>query len=514
MDEDNKEPAICRTCMSKETELQSIFISSKVSDLNMHIAEMIMEFSSIQVTIGDGLPESICKICADKVVSLFLFKLQCERSDTILRSKFKNDLSKSEIKSLDESNNISRDNEEKNSKEIVQKSELDFYTSINFYDLKKLSDEKIKDSSNKDVLEYKCSECDKKFQSTSGLERHEKYHKKKYQCEECNKCFSRNEFLLKHKIAHAIEINKDISDDTNVSIDEIDSNDKEYNQELIIKINEEVEDKLISENKNLVCAICKSQFAKVTQLKRHMKLHNDNNFWPFECNYCGKVFLETTDFQSHLNVHIKKPYTCRTCFKGFSQNSNLKDHMRIHTGEKPYLCSICGKGFNQLGNLRQHTNRHSEIKAHLCSTCGTGFSSKGELLAHNRRHTGSRPFVCPVCSRAFTTSSSLTKHKRIHSGEKPYECTTCHMRFSRSGILTRHMRIHTGVKPYVCTYCKKAFSQSNDLNCHMRIHTGEKPYICDVCGQAFRQSSALKTHKRTHSNNQQKIEKDEIFGVV
>ena len=37
-----------------------------------------------QIHIGDNLPSQVCQQCVEQVNSFFIFKLQCENSDTLL----------------------------------------------------------------------------------------------------------------------------------------------------------------------------------------------------------------------------------------------------------------------------------------------------------------------------------------------------------------------------------------------------------------------------------------------
>ncbi|KAG5886099.1 hypothetical protein JTB14_031700 [Gonioctena quinquepunctata] len=486
---------VCRACLTEEGEFQSVFVPEVSSGISLHISEMMNTCTSIQITLGDGLPEQICTACVSNTVHMYLFKMKCERSDRILRER------------LERGNYYCDD---------------DLVKLKTTYDDEIIKNEVLDNgvTTKEDILDIHIDNIDFDTYRSDGEEEvldqpdEEPFPKgeikeKKFECDVCQKRFSRYDLLLRHKIAHAMKMEEqNVQYDGTYQVDDMDI--KRENGDLDAHMKTHEKEYTVS------CDVCQKKFSKLSHRNRHLRtMHFIKK--EYKCSMCEKAFHKQEQLRNHINVHKgAKPHVCDICCKAFNQISNLKDHMRTHNGEKPFLCSTCGKGFNQLGNLRQHTVRHSGVKAHLCSTCGSGFASKGELSAHLRKHTGARPFVCTVCNHGFTTSSSLTKHKRIHSGEKPYECDTCKMKFSRSGILARHKRTHTGEKPYKCKFCDKAFSQSNDLTSHQRIHTGEKPFICDECGQAFRQSSALKTHKKTHASKPdptEKIERDTSMEV-
>lgn len=488
-------PNMCRACLATEGLFQSIFVPDETIDVNIHLAEMIMEYSSVQITLGDGLPEVICLMCADKCVELYKFKRKCESTDLALRRLFCQFIEDTTV-SIDLKSEPKEAPTEDTIDDIANTTISHITEEIANYEYVEEAKVKLESGDEADSLAVEAilndESNDSLLDSIPLKLLINKKETKKHKCDNCNMRFRKAYHLNRHMRAHSINGALTCKPNRKKALTAQDFNLSECDK---VEITEKM--KLKNKKYKHECMICLKRFMKMSHLNRHAKIHNsDRNHI---CIKCKKSFARLEQLNTHMNIHTGvKPHVCKVCSKGFNQKSNLKDHMRTHNGEKPFLCSTCGKGFNQLGNLRQHTLRHTGIKAHLCSECGNGFASKGELGAHIRKHTGARPFVCPTCGHGFTTSSSLTKHKRIHTGEKPYECEVCHMKFSRSGILARHKRTHTGEKPYICKFCSKAFAQSNDLSSHLRIHTGEKPYICEICSQAFRQSSALKTHKKTH----------------
>lgn len=451
---------LCRACLATGGIFQSIFLRDETIDVNINLAEMIMEYSSVQITLGDGLPEIICISCAEKCVELYKFKRKCETTDLTLRRLFPHITKHPSFMKAEPKDNILED-------PLTDPITYDVFVEqarvkVESGESESLGVEAIlNDESNDSILDtiplkllinksktmkFNCVNCNMRFPKRYNLNRHLKAYCTEgvYTCHPAKKRLTPHDFNLsecdKAEITEKMKLKND-----------------KYKHE---------------------CSICKKRFMKLSNLNRHSKVHSATR--SHICMKCKKTFAKIEQLNSHMNFHNGvKPHVCTICSKGFRQICTLKDHMRTHSGEKPYLCTICGKGFNQSSNLRQHMQRHSGVKGHLCSECGTGFASKGELSVHLRTHTGTKPYVCPTCERGFTRSDLLLKHKRTHTGERPYECDVCHMRFSTNGILIRHKRVHTGEKPYVCKFCGRAFSQSNDLSKHMRTHAGEKLLICE-----------------------------------
>ena len=136
-----------------------------------------------------------------------------------------------------------------------------------------------------------------------------------------------------------------------------------------------------------ICEDCGFVGKDKYSVKSHRNFHHDEIV--LICDICSK------DFQGHLKLKIhrqrlhSKSKECKVCGGNFR---NLLKHTRtMHTtdGEKKYQCDECGKGFVDKTRLRSHIiSLHKHEKPFACRfMCGFSCSSSGNRTKHeNARH--------------------------------------------------------------------------------------------------------------------------------
>lgn len=485
---------ICLTCLSDKNVLMDVCLPVIENDNSVSLLDALKTCIPSQMIFSDSIPKKICDKCKILLEISYTFHIQVLESHEKLK-KLKALPIKIELDLKTENYNDTKD---------------EF---SDYYDISSEPKTEIEDSETKNGNEiYECDKCTKiyvskdsyenhlhthegkqlcpickKFYKYNNFEKHFEKHNLDIYCKICNKRFKKESLLLQHMLSH---------DQVNIKEEEMKCTqcDLTFNNSRLFNIHQKEHISLFK------CDICNKEFTAKGMLRRHVKLHTENN--KYCCSKCPKSYSRRDQLIDHMNNHNGvKPNVCTYCNKAFNQLCNLKDHIRTHTGETPFLCSQCGKGFNNSSNLRQHMMRHTGVKPFSCALCPKTFCTKGQMTSHMITHTDAQPFKCEECGAGFTMSSSLKKHKMIHLGIRAFECDACPRRFVNKDHLKRHYRIHTGEKPFKCKFCERSFTQSNDLIKHTRLHVGQNIYECTVCYLRFRLKSELKRHYPVHYVN-------------
>ncbi|CAG9768786.1 unnamed protein product [Ceutorhynchus assimilis] len=412
---------ICRTCMNNQNcrtkiEEEKIRVDNKVIPI-LELLNFVHE-----VKMHKGFPDEICSNCIDQLKAFYKFKLQVEKSESVLKKHLgpfddrnpttspliRNELTLGPL-------NFSRNSVDSPRSPLFIKHELS-----NHY--------------HEEPLDLKVNEADIDLGllkiSDDSNERG-------------------NDKNTKQKTNNAAKGKQRLADDN------WDAREKE--QEITID--------------PAVCTICNKTFKSKYILNVHLKRHKFKG--QFLCTLCGKGFNSQGCLNRHARVHTgEKNYQCEICQKRFPSSNNLNIHLRTHTGVKPYLCNLCGKSFSNRTGLNFHVRTHSKERPYGCDVCGKSFGAQSHLDWHKMIHTGERPFQCDQCDKAFIKKCDLQRHQTVHTGEKPFACSYCDKRFSSKVHLQYHTMVHTEERPHKCPVCGRGFIRRYYLRDHMLKHHG------------------------------------------
>ncbi|XP_021205185.2 uncharacterized protein LOC101741752 isoform X4 [Bombyx mori] len=291
----------------------------------------------------------------------------------------------------------------------------------------------------------------------------------------------------------------------------------------------------------IVCEICKSTFND----KRSYVPHHRRHFIRYECNTCGKRYIDERAVVSHYNekhgaegatvrnkfrcnirgcayethsyrgfvYHRSKheTYPCEKCGKVYGKWVQLRSHMYgVHNKKvTSYACPLCPKQYRQRCGLRAHTRATHGGALYRCTLCLKQFSTDNNLrrhLAGHSRHAALQPnrYTCDNCGAKFPTKSRLKGHiEWVHLKISNHRCNICLKMVRTARSLKNHIAyVHEKQKvprDHICDYCGKAFTRRS-LKSHMDTHTGARPHRCTHCGAAFTHSATLYNHKRLLHN--------------
>lgn len=156
---------------------------------------------------------------------------------------------------------------------------------------------------------YKCSNCQKTFNSRGSLARHMRVHVREtsensFRCTDCKKPFKYKGSLESHLlIHHSNKMDRTIAD--------------------------------VRKIKNLIL---------------------------FECFTCHKILKSRYRLNLHKLVHSdKRQFQCELCKKTFKTKSSLYQHKQIHRNERKFKCDTCGNSFNFKCHLIRHFQVHKNL---------------------------------------------------------------------------------------------------------------------------------------------------------
>ncbi|XP_034243242.1 zinc finger protein 266-like [Thrips palmi] len=316
-----------------------------------------------------------------------------------------------------------------------------------------LSIHKAKHSTSSLYLGYSCEHCFKMYRLKSMLEQHiTTEHMLPNDCvtipgkflEKCGKC-GKN-----FSSSTEMEAHDDSCGDMSIHSED-DSSDAASIEHL---------------TKSKECTLCKLNFENMPQLTFHLKkIHNIQP--SFRCEVCAKVFDTYPKLSDHRSkVHIVK-HSCEYCKKKFREKSKLRRHIKLHEEDQLYQCNLCSKSFRTIGTLQSHQKTHT--KPFQCGDCTKKFRNRYQLNLHkNATHRGIKDFMCDRCGEKFICKTRLKQHVS-NSMKHNLECDICGEMFCVKQKFQRHVKCHDSTNLYLCKKCDAKFLSSQGLCSHMRL---------------------------------------------
>ncbi|XP_017014996.3 uncharacterized protein [Drosophila takahashii] len=169
-------------------------------------------------------------------------------------------------------------------------------------------------------LPFKCSQCDRSFETRGELVIHTKrtHIGKTQKCTHCEMTFSVSSDLELHIRTH-------------------------------------------TGHKPFICEHCGKAFRLRSQMTVHVNaIHAQIR--PYKCDMCPKDFKRKVHLTDHVKAHLNiRDKICNVCGKGFSSCHSLIRHRQIHSEVKKFVCKLCDARFSQFVGLNSHMKRTHNI---------------------------------------------------------------------------------------------------------------------------------------------------------
>lgn len=391
---------------------------------------------------SDGMPGKICQKCKGQLLSFYLFKQKCKRTEKILQEAFvssrKETYTPSKPEELIDAKFSSTSDDmveilvhEQNYEEVVS----EVQTTSDVIPLSEQADNQ-------------CHLCDQMFHTEEDLKKHtamhctietdqvgciddEQFEEYEVEIDDKSSMVPTDAVNLCQVKSPAAAMDDDthyIDDEEPEALESVEqlSNDPEDNISSVVADDNELQsthsDEVPNENVpqmvQLHCNICGKTVKGRSRYLKHLQIHDANTsvteFFTYHiCTVCLKVYLHGTELSDHMNAtdhqqctkdsseNVESPYVCGICSAVHIKIDHMKQHLLSHLNSFPCPFEGCGCEYTSSARLGIHiANKHIEYESHQCQHCGVdSFESMAELQQHLRLKCSGKKFHCDHCGR-------------------------------------------------------------------------------------------------------------------
>ena len=297
-------------------------------------------------------------------------------------------------------------------------------------------------------IKFTCLECNFKTKDKPDMDVHietvhgnQESNDVKFVCSKCD-----HEFVSKDDFDTHIQIHDNNKEDEHVSTNpQIDATPSFENQEalnhgkeslsVVADVIEQIEpSKIIIEETEVVCSICKLSSKNTDTLRMHIEnihmipdelananIENEITIQEIttltKCPHCS-IISTATEIESHVSRIHGYFSICGECGKHFVDTKACETHMQMKHAmpqpQEPFPCDECDLVLVDFNNLQDHKNvYHTKEKVilHTCVQCGSTFETQEVLDEHINKHHVSIRLSCDTCPFQASMYTELMKHK-------------------------------------------------------------------------------------------------------
>ena len=158
------------------------------------------------------------------------------------------------------------------------------------------------------------------------------------------------------------------------------------------------------------CDVCAASFAKAFQLREHSFEHT--NVPAFSCTFegCEACFALRSEQVRHRRQHNRprKRHVCERCNLEFAKITEMAKHMKDQHPNR-FVCETCQKAFSTNARLTWHRKQHDPTNRVSCSQCPKTFSTqvRTPIVAFQRRWH-STMISRRICSSMFEAGTKAS----------------------------------------------------------------------------------------------------------
>lgn len=352
--EEEIDPNQCRVCMTNANLLDIFRIGERTS---FRICDLIMKLApSVKISERDYLPHSICGVCVDRIEAAYELRIQCEKSDELLRSKLKR------------------------SKKTTRRAPAEFL----LVDATAESSESDDDQKSDDE-EFKLSEASEESSESESSDSSYDEKKKRTTNQRGGGGFKRgggaplkrgggpviHQPMKKPRTAGVVYIKAVKSDDDG--------------------------------------GATTARKPGPKSSKGPMKA-GPNNRLAFRCDVCNRPCSSAETLAQHRRIHTDEK--CGICSMVFKNKASLIQHMQRHKDDPDRVCKKCHRVFVTKAECQRHIQTaHAETVA--CQRCRRYFPNRTQLDAHRCMADRKTMDVKPRRTDVQTSSSGQDLFKSV-----------------------------------------------------------------------------------------------------